>query len=104
VPGDALADRGIEVGDVRDRQSGVAGGIDDGAAERVLGGALDTCGGPEQLVASNPRAATVRVSEGRPSVRVPVLSTTSVFTFSIRSSASAFLINTPRPAQARLGP
>ena len=32
---------------------------------------------------------------GLPSVSVPVLSTTSVSTFSIRSSASAFLISTP---------
>src|SRR4030095_4382974 len=32
---------------------------------------------------------------GFPSVSVPVLSTTSVSTFSMRSSASAFLINTP---------
>ena len=35
------------------------------------------------------------VTEGRPSVRVPVLSTTRVLTFSIRSSASAFLMRTP---------
>ena len=32
---------------------------------------------------------------GLPSVSVPVLSTTSVSTFSMRSSASAFLISTP---------
>ena len=32
---------------------------------------------------------------GRPSVSVPVLSTTSVSTFSIRSSASALRISTP---------
>ena len=35
---------------------------------------------------------------GLPSVRVPVLSTTSVSTFSIRSRASADLIRTPMPA------
>ena len=35
------------------------------------------------------------VTDGRPSVSVPVLSTTRVSTFSIRSSASAFLISTP---------
>ena len=35
------------------------------------------------------------VSFGLPSVSVPVLSTTSVFTFSMVSSASAFLISTP---------
>ena len=37
----------------------------------------------------------IAVTFGLPSVSVPVLSTTSVSTFSIRSSASAFLISTP---------
>ena len=35
------------------------------------------------------------MSLGLPSVRVPVLSTTSVVTFSSRSSASAFFTSTP---------
>ena len=39
--------------------------------------------------------AKIEVRRGFPSVRVPVLSTTSVSTFSRRSSASAFLISTP---------
>ena len=43
----------------------------------------------------SPRAATIATSRGLPSVSVPVLSTTSVSTFSSRSSASAFLISTP---------
>ena len=47
---------------------------------------------------SNPRRGTIWVTDGRPSVRVPVLSTTRVSTFSISSSASAFLISTPSPA------
>ena len=47
---------------------------------------------------SSPAAGTIAVTEGFPSVRVPVLSTTRVSTFSITSSASAFLIRTPRPA------
>ncbi len=38
------------------------------------------------------------VTCGRPTVSVPVLSTTSVSTFSSRSSASAFLISTPASA------
>jgi hypothetical protein len=38
------------------------------------------------------------VTFGLPSVSVPVLSTTRVSTFSIRSSASADLISTPAPA------
>ncbi|CAM7091076.1 Uncharacterised protein [Escherichia coli] len=37
----------------------------------------------------------IPVTVGEPSVSVPVLSTTSVSTFSRRSRASAFLINTP---------
>src|SRR6202012_668358 len=37
----------------------------------------------------------VAVTFGLPSVNVPVLSTTSVSTFSSRSNASAFLISTP---------
>ena len=40
-------------------------------------------------------AGTTSVSRGLPSVSVPVLSTTSVSTFSINSIASAFLISTP---------
>ena len=45
-----------------------------------------------------PGAGTTSVTFGLPSVSVPVLSTTSVSTFSIRSSASADLISTPAPA------
>ena len=44
---------------------------------------------------SNPVAVTITTTFGLPSVRVPVLSTTSVSTFSMRSKASAFLISTP---------
>ena len=42
-----------------------------------------------------PGAGTTAVTAGLPSVRVPVLSTTSVSTFSMCSSASAFLMSTP---------
>ena len=42
-----------------------------------------------------PGAATSATTFGLPSVKVPVLSTTSVSIFSIRSNASAFLISTP---------
>ena len=48
-----------------------------------------------KLVSSKPSAATTAVTAGLPSVSVPVLSTTSVSTFSSRSSASAFLMSTP---------
>ena len=44
------------------------------------------------------RRATTAASRGLPSVSVPVLSTTSVSTFSSISSASAFLMSTPAVA------
>ncbi len=47
---------------------------------------------------SKPSRRPIAVTDGLPSVSVPVLSTTSVSTFSMRSSASAFLISTPAPA------
>src|SRR5579875_3592384 len=47
---------------------------------------------------SIPGAATIRIRRGRPSVSVPVLSTTSVSMLSRASSASAFRIRTPADA------
>ena len=44
---------------------------------------------------TKPGAVTIATTLGLPSVSVPVLSTTSVSTVSMRSSASAFLISTP---------
>src|SRR3546814_12481968 len=44
---------------------------------------------------SKPFAASTALSAGRPSVSVPVLSTTSVSTTAKRSNASAFLMSTP---------
>ena len=68
----------------------------DGGGERVLARPLDGwrpgAGSPASL---KPSAGTTAVTAGLPSVSVPVLSTTSVSTFSMRSSASAFLISTP---------
>jgi hypothetical protein len=49
----------------------------------------------QQIVLGHSFTATIFVTFGLPSVSVPVLSTTSVSTFSIRSRASAFLIKTP---------
>jgi hypothetical protein len=46
-------------------------------------------------LSSKPLAATMATTFGLPSVSVPVLSTTRVSIFSMRSSASAFLIKTP---------
>src|SRR6476646_10173319 len=49
-------------------------------------------------VSSKPSAALTATTLGLPSVKVPALSTTSVFTASMRSSASALLIRTPSRA------
>ena len=64
----------------------------------MLARALDAGGEAQQLVSSKPGAGTIATTFGLPSVSVPVLSTTSVSTFSMRSSASAFLISTPSSA------
>ena len=61
----------------------------------MLAGLLQARGESQQLVLVNPGDAHDRDTFGLPSVSVPVLSTTSVSTFSSRSSASAFLISTP---------
>ena len=54
---------------------------------------------PRRAAAPRPRSTlrrrSIAVSRGRPSVSVPVLSTTSVSTRASSSSASAFLISTP---------
>ena len=61
--------------------------------------ALEARGEPEELGFVIPAgAATTETSRGFPSVSVPVLSTTSVSTFSRTSSASAFLMSTPAVA------
>ena len=69
---------------------------DDRRGERMLAAALDRGGEPEHVVLG-PRSGdgSIAVTRGRPSVSVPVLSTTSVSTRASSSSASAFLISTP---------
>ena len=66
------------------------------------GCSLDAFEAGAQATARRPRrspaAGTTATTRGLPSVSVPVLSTTSVSTFSMRSSASAFLISTPAVA------
>ena len=65
----------------------------------MFAGALDGRREPQHLVGGEALGAgTTAVTDGRPSVSVPVLSTTSVSTRSRRSSASAFLISTPSAA------
>ena len=61
----------------------------------MLAAALEAGGERQHSASVTPAAATTATRRGLPSVRVPVLSTTSVSTFSSVSSASAFLIRTP---------
>ena len=93
----ALAGRRVEV-----RSTGASAmprasaARDDRVRQRMLARALDARGEPQHfgLVEARGRRRSA-VTAGLPSVSVPVLSTTSVSTFSMRSSASAFLISTP---------
>ena len=68
---------------------------DDRRGQRMLAGPLEARGEAQQLVLVDAGAARPSTSRGLPSVSVPVLSTTSVSTFSRRSSASALRISTP---------
>ena len=68
---------------------------DDRRGERMLAGALDARGKPQQRVLVEILRRHDGESFGLPSVSVPVLSTTRVSTFSMRSRASAFLIRMP---------
>ena len=71
-------------------------GGDDRGGQRMLARLLDAGGKAQHArLSSKPCAGTIATTFGLPSVSVPVLSTTSVSTFSMRSSASAFLISTP---------
>ena len=61
----------------------------------MLAAALEARREPQQFVLGDAAGRDKRDTFGLPSVSVPVLSTTSVSTFSSRSSASAFLTSTP---------
>ena len=71
------------------------GGGHDRGGQRMLARRSRLAARRSTSLSSNPAAGTTAVTAGLPSVSVPVLSTTSVSTFSMRSSASAFLISTP---------
>ena len=66
--------------------------------QRMLARLLEPGGQPQHVDSSKRPTAARASSGGFPSVSVPVLSTTSVSTFSSRSSASAFWISTPADA------
>ena len=74
------------------------GARDDGRGQRMLAGALQAGRQPQHSRSSTRRRRSTVTTRGLPSVSVPVLSTTSVSTFSSVSSASAFLISTPAVA------
>ncbi len=78
-----------------ERDAALLRGRDDGGRQRMLARALDAGREPQHVGLVEARAGTTATTFGLPSVSVPVLSTTSVSTFSMRSSASAFLISTP---------
>ena len=85
-------------GDIHERDSALLGTGDDGGGERMLAHVLEACDQPQQRCSSIESALTTVTSRGLPSVSVPVLSTTSVVTFSRISSASALRISTPASA------
>ena len=92
----ASGDRGEILGR-RERQAALLRRGDDGGAERMLAAALEA-GGQAQRSRFSSKPRDGRVAEtncGLPSVRVPVLSTTSVSIFSRRSNASALRTSTP---------
>ena len=76
-------------------QIALLGGAHDGGGQRMFAGALDAGRKPQDVVFVESGGRHDRDDLGLPSVSVPVLSTTSVSIFSMRSSASAFLISTP---------
>ena len=95
---DALAGRRIEVRDARERRACVRCAAATIAAASGCSLPRSSAGGKAQHVVPRSKPVQRRRSAttcGLPSVSVPVLSTTSVSTFSMRSSASAFLISTP---------
>jgi hypothetical protein len=90
----ALAGRRVEAHHLRERDAALVRGGDDRGGERMLARLLDAGRERSTSPRRSPRV-TIATTFGLPSVSVPVLSTTSVSTFSMRSSASAFLISTP---------
>ena len=97
VPSTPLPVGRVEVADAaRARCRARSARRDDRGGQRMLARPLDAGGQAQQLVLVEARRRRRPPSpSGLPSVSVPVLSTTSVSTFSMRSSASAFLISTP---------
>ena len=93
---DAVARHRVEVARVGERQAALVRLAHDRFAERMLGAALGARGQAQQLVGTAGRSATITsVTEGLPSVIVPVLSKTTVSTLCAVSSASPPRIRMP---------
>lgn len=76
----------------------------DSVGQRVFARPLNACRQWRSSASANPAAGTMETTVGLPSVSVPILSTTSVSAFSMRSSASAFLMRTPACRRGRHRP
>ena len=95
---DALAGNGLKLLRHTRRKPALARGGDDGARQRMFAAVLERSGAAQHLCLVESGGCHYRNHPGRPSVSVPVLSTTSVSTFSMCSSASALRMSTPAPA------
>ena len=92
---DALTGDGRKLVDLRRLHALRFGAVQDRLGKRMLAPNLESCREAQHLVLVKPGAVSTPVSVGLPSVRVPVLSTTSVSTEARRSSAAALRTSTP---------
>jgi hypothetical protein len=99
VPGDALADGRVEVGDVGIGRPGAVAASTT-AGRGVLGGAFDTAASRSSRRGRTSAPATIAVTDGPALGEVPVLSTTRCRPSPSASSASAFLIRHAEPGAA----
>ncbi len=95
LAGRALAGRRVEFFHLAEIEIALLGRPHDGVGQRMFARPLDARRQPQNFGLVKSLAGTMATTFGLPSVSVPVLSTTSVSIFSMRSSASAFLISTP---------
>src|SRR5262249_37360786 len=94
----AFASYGAKLGHGRQLKTSFVGRRDKSRGQRMLAASFEACGQLQRGSSSTTPVLTNSCSLALPSVRVPVLSTTSVLTFSSVSSASAFLISPPAVA------
>ena len=92
---DALAWQVAEAETTGSTPTSASGRIGDGARDGVLARVLDRAGESEQLPREAPFNVSTPTSRIRPSVTVPVLSSTTVVAWRVCSSTSGPLISTP---------